>query len=279
MPLLLDFIIPGSSILPHPRHESRVCRYNQPMTELADTLAGPMWEEDESQVFLRYGPLFVPRREKQIDTVCRLIPAGPEEEYSAVELGAGDGALASAVMSSFPKCRYLALDGSEMMRARLQASAQSHEGRLQVAPFDLAGTEWRTRLPDPLRFVLASLIVHHLNADGKRQLFSEIVSRLEPGGAFLMIDLVEPSSSHARDTYARQWDEDVRSRVQASGEGPEAYHIFRNDRWNFYADPTPDPYDQPSPLSDQLNWLRDAGFSSVDCFWKYAGHAIFGGYK
>ena len=249
------------------------------MTELADTLARPMWEEDESQVFLRYGALFVPRRGEQIDTVCRLIPANSYEEFNAVELGAGDGALASAVMSSFPSCKYLVLDGSELMRARLQASPQSNEGRLQVAPFDLADTEWRTRLPDPLRCVLASLIAHHLNADGKRQLFSEIVSRLEPGGAFLMIDLVEPTSSQARDTYSRQWDEDVRARVQASSEGPEAYNLFRNDRWNFYADPTPDPYDQPSRLADQLNWLRDAGFSRVDCFWMYAGHAIFGGYK
>ena len=234
-----------------------------------------MWEEDESQAFLRYGPLFVPRREEQIETICRLIPADSNEEFNAVELGAGDGALASAVMSSFPNCRYLALDGSDLMRSRLEASPYSHEGRLQVAPFDLADTEWRTRLPDPLRCVLASLIVHHLNADGKRQLFSDIASCLEPGGAFIMIDLVEPASSQARDAYSRQWDEVV----HASGEGPETFYIFRNDRWNFYADPTPDPYDQPSPLADQLKWLRDAGFSRVDCFWMYAGHAIFGGYK
>ena len=249
------------------------------MTELADTLARPMWEEEDSQVFLRYGPLFVPRREEQLETICRLIPADSNEEFTAVELGAGDGALASAVMSSFTNCKYLALDGSELMRARLQSTPESQAGSLHVAPFDLADTAWRTRLPDSLRCVLASLIVHHLNADCKRHLFSDVASRLEPGGAFIMIDLVEPTSSQARDAYARQWDEDVRAHIQASGEGPEAYHIFRNDRWNFYADPTPDPYDQPSPLSDQLNWLRDAGFSRVECFWMYAGHAIFGGYK
>ena len=106
------------------------------------------------------------------------------------------------------------------MRARLQASPQSHEGRLQVAPFDLADTEWRTRLPDPLRCVLASLIVHHLNADGKRHLFSDIASRLEPGGAFIMIDLVEPTSSQARDAYSRQWDEDVRPESKPQAKAP-----------------------------------------------------------
>ena len=238
------------------------------------------WQEDDSQVFLRYGPLFIPRREEQIETVCRLVPAEPDEEFNAVELGAGDGALATTMLSSFPNCNYLALDGSYLMRERLEVLPESRAGRLRVADFDLADSQWPALLPSPLRCVLASLIVHHLDGDqAKRGLFSKVASRLEPGGAFIIVDLVEPASSHARDTYVRQWDEGVRTCIEQSGEGTEAYDIFREHRWNFYADPDPDPYDQPSLLPDQLNWLRDAGFSKVDCFWMYAGHAIFGGYK
>ena len=30
---------------------------------------------------------------------------------------------------------------------------------------------------------------------------------------------------------------------------------------------------------DQLDWLREAGLSTVDCFWMQAGHAIYGGYR
>ena len=239
-----------------------------------------MWQEDDSQVFLRYGPLFVPRREEQIETVCRLIPSAPDEDFNVVELGSGDGALASAVMSSFLNCNYLALDGSELMRKRLEALPESSAGRLRVADFDLADSQWHAVLPSPLQCVLASLIVHHLDGvDAKRNLFSSVASRLEPGGAFIIVDLVEPASSHARNTFVRQWDEEVRARIEQSGEGTEVYDIFREHRWNFYEDPDPDPYDNPSPLPDQLNWLRDAGFSKVDCFWMYAGHAIFGGYR
>jgi len=32
-------------------------------------------------------------------------------------------------------------------------------------------------------------------------------------------------------------------------------------------------------VRDQLEWLTAAGFESVDCFWKYLDHAIFGGIK
>lgn len=196
-----------------------------------------------------------------------------------MELGAGDGALASAVMESFSECRYLALDGTEAMRAHLDTLHEARAGRLEVAEFNLADSGWRSRLPNPLRCVLASLIVHHLDSDGKRGLFSDIASRLEPGGAFIAVDLIESDSQEARDAYSQQWDEDVQCRVEASGEGREALEIFRNEGWNFYADPNPDSYDQPSPLPDQLDWLREAGFNKVDCFWMYAGHAIFGGYK
>ncbi len=261
-------------------HDPRLSRYNHPMPDFTHTHPDPAWQEDDSQVFLRYGSLFVPRREEQIETVCRLIPARSDEQFNAVELGAGDGALAATVLSSFPNCNYLALDGSDLMRGRLQALPESRAGRLRVADFDLADSQWPALLPSPLRCVLASLIVHHLDGEeAKRGLFSSIASRLEPGGAFIVVDLVEYASPYARDTYVRQWDEGVRTRIKQSGEGPEAYEIFREHRWNFYADPDPDPYDQPSPLPNQLNWLREAGFSEVDCFWMYAGHAIFGGYK
>jgi len=36
---------------------------------------------------------------------------------------------------------------------------------------------------------------------------------------------------------------------------------------------------QLTPVSVQLDWLRAAGFQSVDCVWKYLDLAIFGGVK
>jgi len=34
-----------------------------------------------------------------------------------------------------------------------------------------------------------------------------------------------------------------------------------------------------APMRAQLGWLEEAGFKSVDCFWKYLDLAIFGGVK
>ncbi len=34
-----------------------------------------------------------------------------------------------------------------------------------------------------------------------------------------------------------------------------------------------------SPLEDQMEWLREAGFRDVKCFWKGESRALFGGFK
>ncbi len=57
------------------------------------------------------------------------------------------------------------------------------------------------------------------------------------------------------------------------------YKIFQKERWNFYADPDPDPVDRPSPLINQLQWLAEAGLIGVEVHWLKAGHAIFGGFR
>jgi hypothetical protein len=37
--------------------------------------------------------------------------------------------------------------------------------------------------------------------------------------------------------------------------------------------------DMPSYLPDQLTWLTAIGYTGVDAFWAYAGHAVYGGFR
>lgn len=239
---------------------------------------GAGWTEGDSQRFIDDGAVFVPAREEQIATLCGLIPARADEAFTVVELGAGAGVLARAVLEAFPRCRYVALDGSAGMRARLSETLHRHRDRVEVRGFELADRGWRATLPSPLRAVLASLVVHHLPAAGKRRLFADLARRLDVGGALLLADIVEPVSPAARETFARQWDDAARAQSLALTGGLEAFERFQREGWNFYRG-TPEPYDQPSRLDEQLRWLRSAGFARVDGFWMRAGHAIFGGWR
>jgi tRNA (cmo5U34)-methyltransferase len=126
-----------------------------------------------------------------------------------------------------------------------------------------------------------SVKIHHLFADGKRQLYADLAARLEPGGALLIADLVQPGVPRAAAIFARQWDDATRAQSLALRGDLSGYERFQADQWNSYAmnPDRADEIDHPSRLFEQLLWLRDAGFARVDCFWMHAGHAIYGGYR
>lgn len=241
------------------------------------------WSEDNSADFLELGELFVPIRTEQLTILLDLLPAEPTETFTVVELGAGAGHLAQAVLEKFPHCRYLAFDGSATMREHLARRLTSFSNRLAIAPFELAEQAWRQTLPTPLRCILSSLCIHHLTGQQKRQLFADMVQRLEAGGALLLADLIEPATQRIANLFARQYDEIVREQSIALRGDLSGYEQFCAMKWNYfthdYGSEHPDPIDHPSPLSEQLRWFTEAGFSSADCFWMRAGHAIYGGYK
>lgn len=250
------------------------------------TLQGPSpspneWSEDASAIFLELAEIFVPARAEQIDALVKLIPASVEEEFTVVELASGEGKLAEAILEHFPRCHLLALDGSETMRTSLQQRLSRFEDRLEVRHFELADLSWRTGLPSPLRAVLCSLSVHHLDAAGKRRLFSDMKKRLERGGALLLADVVMPANQRIADLFAQQYDEIVRAQSLAQRGDLSGFEEFEKQKWNWYRYDygIPDQYDKPSRLYEQLGLLEEVTFSTIDVFWMRAGHAIFGGYK
>lgn len=240
------------------------------------------WSEGDSARFIDYGELFVPTRGEQTATLLDLIPAHPDESFTIVELAPGEGVLAQAILERFPRCRYLALDGSEAMRTLLSQRLDRFKERLEVRAFDLAEVGWRKTLPEPVRCVVSSLCVHHLSDAGKRQLFRDMFARLEPGGALLLADIIRPANEHIAELFTRQYDEIVRQQSQALRGDLSGYKDFEREQWNYfkygYGNPE-ETYDQPSLLYDQLRWLQEVRFSLVDCFWMRAGHAVYGGYR
>ena len=108
-----------------------------------------------------------------------------------------------------------------------------NEGMLAVASSQLPAerVDLRVgRIEEPLPegsfdVVTTALCVHHLDGAGKADLFRRVHEALVPGGLFVLGDVVVPVDPSLATTSL-----------------------------------TPG-YDRPSPLSDQLGWLREAGFT------------------
>ncbi len=236
----------------------------------------PGWDEHDSHDFIDLGRFFVPDREEQVAAVLDMIP--DPGDGLLVDLCCGEGLLSRALLERFPRARVLAMDLSPAMLEHARIALAAHGERFTARRFDLADRSWRS-FPEPVRAFVSSLAVHHLDGAGKRELFLDLAAALAPGGAVVIADLVKPATPASHQLAAQAWDGAVRRRsLELAGHlGP--YEKFRDERWNLYADPEPDPIDQPSPLLDQLRWLEAAGLTGVDVYWLKAGHAVFGGVR
>ncbi|HZE29062.1 MAG TPA: class I SAM-dependent methyltransferase, partial [Gaiellaceae bacterium] len=116
------------------------------------------------------------------------------------------------------EAEWVGIDSSEPMLARARERLPGADLRLQRLEDELP--------QGPFDLVLSALAVHHLEGTGKRALFSRVARVMEPGGHFVLGDVVVPP---------------------AGEEGP----IYID--WEM---------DKPDSVEDQLAWLRDAGFEA-----------------
>jgi tRNA (cmo5U34)-methyltransferase len=147
----------------------------------------------------------------------------------ALELGVGTGETARRVRERHPGASWTAIDANEAMLGRARETVPGADLRLG-------------RLEDPLPegpfdLVVSSLVVHHLDGAGKRDLFRRVHEVLRPGGRFVLGDVVVP-------------DDPADMQIEID--------------W---------VVDLPDRLDDQLSWLHDAGFHAKP-FWAYKDLAI-----
>ena len=233
------------------------------------------WTEHDSQTYRDVADVAVPRRHEMVATLVATIPFAHDEPVKILELGSGDGRLAEALLTVFPRATLTALDGSDSMRRETAKRLAQFGERARVAAFDVTALDWWDRMFG-VDLIVSSLCLHHLNNAKTQYLYKAAAERLSSRGALLIADLVAPQHPAARCLAADQWDAQAKAQADELG-SPDLFQRFVDARWNHFR--FPDASDQPSALFHHLVWLRHAGFAAVDCVWLNAGHAVFGGFK
>lgn len=238
------------------------------------TDAGRAWTEGESETYRGLSRYAVPERETQIGLIVSLVHAA-EAEGDVLDLCCGEGLLTAAILDALPKVRVHAYDGSPSMLAETRQRAPERVETLQI---DLADRGWR-RLDRPLRAVVSSLAVHHIDGRAKRALFADLHAALAPGGVFVLADIIRPAVTVGYDIAAELWDEAVKRRANELDGTLDGFELFQRADWNNFRHRGFDPIDKPSTLAEHIDWLRAAGFADVDVHWMTAAQAIFSAWK
>ena len=187
----------------------------------------------------------IPHRVEGESALLEIIPQTAER---ILDLGTGDGRLLALVKLDHPKATSVAVDFSPAM---LQAVNERFKGdaSVTVTPHNLD-----LPLPKLGKFdaVVSSFAIHHLVHERKRSLYAEIYDLLNPGGVFCNLEHVSSPSQRVH--------EDFLLRIG-------------------YTVETEDPSNKLLAMEIQLGWLREIGFTDVDCNWKWRELALLTGRK
>ncbi|MDH3669180.1 MAG: class I SAM-dependent methyltransferase [Paracoccaceae bacterium] len=234
------------------------------------------WTERESAIYRALSEVAVPERERQIAVMVDLVSTAPGDG-DVLEICCGEGLLTAAIQQALPGITVHAYDGSASMLEATRDRAPA-PGHLVTREIDIADRSWR-RFDQPLRAVVSSLAVHHLDGPEKRVLFADIHGALAPGGVFALADVIQPATRTGQAIAAGMWDQEAKRRSAEIGGAADGFAAFRDAGWNHFHAEEPDPVDKPSRLTEHVDWLREAGFVDLDLHWMLAGQMLLSGWK
>ncbi|HEY7294436.1 MAG TPA: class I SAM-dependent methyltransferase [Dehalococcoidia bacterium] len=233
-------------------------------TRQASERPGHHWREPERvQEYVARMDRRAAERQEPLALLARLVPFPAESALQVLDVGAGYGAVAAAVLTAFPRATAVLLDISEAMMEVGAERMAPFAGRYRYVHGDFADGVLPDEVGGPFHAIVSARAIHHLPAAATRALYLACASRLRPGGCFINFDMVAAPNEEVAAIY-RQIE--AREREER---GEPAAPLTR-----------PDAHEHAGfqPLEAHLGWLREAGLAGVDCYWRRLGNALCAGF-
>jgi len=233
------------------------------------------WDSEERRATLR--------------RIAHLIPRDPDDEFRVLDIGGGWGPVTRVVLEAYPRARVTLQDFSLPMLDEARRRLQERGDAVTFTQSDLMSPKWTANLGGPFDAVVSSLAIHNVRfPDRIRDIYAEVFPLVAPGGCFLNLDqiaageLAGRAGRHAQQMAARQELFEQTGQWKSLGELPTG----SGRRGPMHAHgPTAEADLQriaghePATLSNQLRWLREAGFDEVDCFVRDGRSGLLGAFR
>lgn len=201
---------------------------------------------------------FIPGYEAMLAVAAREVVHG--EPGLVLDLGAGTGALAEAILSASGVAAVELIDVDREMLDQARTRLSEFVGRIRFSELSFLGPLPRCE------GAAASLALHHVRTmDAKRTLYRRIYDALGPGGVFVNADATVPAELGAREATYRLWVDHMVAR------GIEERCAYENlAKWA--------EEDTYFPLEEELSAVAEAGFDA-ECIWRQGPMSVVVGRK
>jgi tRNA (cmo5U34)-methyltransferase len=230
------------------------------------------WDQDGAKSYLQYADLMVVERKRTLTILEKLFVYHFQQRkgLTLLDLGCGDGFVTEIIRSKNPDNVFYLMDGSDFMIERAKERLKGSGLFFLTETFE----RYLAKSSDAGKYdcVYSANAIHHLDWWDKKRLYSKVFRELKPGGLFINMDPVAPASDRSEQWQFHLWTDWMREAAEARDLAVEAELI----------DGVPSEYkkrpeNKPDGLLEQLQMLQETGFRDVDCFYKYAIFALFGG--
>jgi tRNA (cmo5U34)-methyltransferase len=217
---------------------------------------------------------FFPLAKEQLETISRIIEKFNPAIKDFLDLGCGDGFLGFFIYKLFPDSHGVFLDLSKEMIDKAREKDLENKSKFIVQ--DLSDTNWLKNIKTTQKFdlIISGFSIHHINNEQKKRLYADIFNLLKPNGIFLNLEHVLSPTDTIEEIFNDLFLDSMCDYHKHIGD-----EKTRDEIKKIYHDPGHKVLNILESVEKQCNWLREIGFSDVDCYMKIFELALFGGIR
>ncbi|CAH0535119.1 Carboxy-S-adenosyl-L-methionine synthase [Vibrio stylophorae] len=194
-------------------------------------------------------------------TALALINRPQSDSFQVLDLGAGTGLFTSLVAQHYPNASFTLCDISSAMLSEAKNRFKHSAFTIDYQTKDYSAEP----LVGKYDLIISALSIHHLDAQAKAALFQNIYHALNEGGQFINADQVLGETAQLETSYRNAWLKQVKEKGVTANALSAALERMKEDKM--------------STLSQQLQWMKDAQFQQVNCWYKNYSFVVFSGDK